>query len=712
MFKKFLENYFYILIYIVLIAVTILRIFSYENAIKKDNSKISAEDTYSIECIVVSIPKTNGDTVSFNAKILSGVKIKNYAHVSINYAEKLEVCLGDKLHFKGKAYNLPDGLNPGGFSYKDYLKSQGASVGFKSTIYRISKHEKSYLAPIYRLRNNIAKKAFTYFPKDEASLVNALVTGSKDEMTEDLKENYRKAGVYHIIAVSGLHLNLIIMFLSVIYLGFRRYGRTRSILAFLVTLACSLFVLLFTGLGVSVRRAAIMSVALCSAIFVGREYSPFASLFVALIAVVNLSPGSYADISMQLSFSATAGVLFGVWIINKYDFRKYKLSGIYQSIIITSCANLFTMPFVIYSFGYVSSVSLFSNLIIIPFTAFLLGMSYLFAICSVFMPEFLLKIIANITVVPAFAVNFITKSLAKIPFSYIAIPAKIFYAVLLFTLIFVVIMKMKRGKVLLSSVLIVANIFSISYNTYKRDCEVTFINVGQGDCALISASDGVNIMIDCGSESHSNIAENEIIPYLRRQNVHKIDALFVTHYHEDHVNGICDLINNGYVKSLVLPDRLPVYYEKENAFIIYEAASKKNVPIKHVSKDDTVTINDHKFDILNPDTNYTMEANDASMVIKYTYGKTKVLFTGDIEYLGQYLLIDQVKDIDIVKVAHHGGQNAFNGQLAKKLSGKYAVISCGENNKYKHPHDDTLKAFKEYKILRTDKHGPIKLKIN
>ncbi len=453
MFKKFFENYFYILIYIVLISVTVLRIFSFENSIEEDISKISPEDTYSVDCIVTSIPKTNGDTVSFNAKILSGIKIKNSAHVSIKYAEKLEVCLGDKLHLKGKVYDLPDSLNPGGFSYKDYLKSQGVSVGFKSNIYNISKHEKSYLAPIYKLRSKITQKAFTYFPKDEASLVNALVTGSKDEMTDELKENYRKAGVYHIIAVSGLHLNLIIMFLSVIYLGFRKYGKARSVMAFLVTLICSVFVLLFTGLGVSVRRAAIMSVALCSAIFVGREYSPFASLFIALIAIINLSPGSYADSSMQLSFSATAGVLFGVWIIDKYDFTKYKLSGLYQSIAITTCANLFTMPFVIHSFGYISSVSLFSNLIIIPITAFLLGMSYLFAICVVFMPEFILKIIADITVVPAYTVNFITKWISKIPFSYIAVPAQIFYAVLLSALVFAIILKMKRHKAILSSVL-------------------------------------------------------------------------------------------------------------------------------------------------------------------------------------------------------------------------------------------------------------------
>jgi beta-lactamase superfamily II metal-dependent hydrolase len=271
---------------------------------------------------------------------------------------------------------------------------------------------------------------------------------------------------------------------------------------------------------------------------------------------------------------------------------------------------------------------------------------------------------------------------------------------------------MKRCKIVLSSFLIVANIFFITYNTYKRDCEVTFINVGQGDCALIQASDGINVMIDCGSESHSNISKNEIIPYLRKENVYKIDVLFVTHWHEDHVNGICDLINNGYVKSLVLPDRLPLDDEKENAFLVYEAASNKNLPVRHVSKDDAITIDGHRFDILNPDTNYTMGANDASMVIKYTYGKTKVLFTGDVESLGQYLLLDSVEDIDIVKVAHHGGENKFSDELSKKLSGKYAVISCGENNKYKHPHDDTLKAFKDYKILRTDKLGPIKLKLN
>ena len=712
MFKKFAESYLYILIYIVIAAVTVIRIFGFEQDFKSDVSKAANLKDCKVECIVTSIPKISDDYLTFNARITDGLKLKNYAHIELGYAQNLEVCLGDTITLTGKIFSTPMPLNPGGYSYGKYLKSQGVSVVIKSNIYNISKHSHSALIPLYAARGKITENAFLYMPQDEASVVNALVTGSKDEMTESLKETFRRAGVYHIIAISGLHLNLIIMFLSVLYLGFRANSMLKKLVAFLVTFLGCGFVLVFTGLGISVQRAAIMAIVLCIAAFCQREYSPTASLFAAFVIILNISPSAYLDTSFQLSFSATAGILFALEIINRYDFDKYPYPNLIKSVILTTCANIFTLPFLIMTFGRISLVSVVSNLVIAPITAFLLGMSYLFGIASLVMPPAICKLIANITVVPAFAMNFASSVFSKIPFSYVEVTTTLLCTALALAIGCFIVAKSKKYKLTLCAVFVIANMFFVSYNVYKEDCNLTFVSVGQGDCALINDTKGTAIMIDCGSESHSSISADEVIPYIRRQGIYKIDALVLTHFHTDHTNGIFELIDRGYLKSVILPDRLPSEDETENAKKIYDALVSKGIPIHHISQGDTLTVNSkHKFRVLSPDEKYNMSANNSSLVLEYSYDKKRVLFTADIEEEAMYPLLNILKSYDITKVSHHGGKNTLNSSFAQKISGKYAVISCGKDNRYNHPHKDTLKAFKDFEILRTDLKGPIQFSL-
>jgi hypothetical protein len=146
--------------------------------------------------------------------------------------------------------------------------------------------EKSILRPLYEMRTRITEDIFLNFDLPEAALVNALVTGSKDEMPETQKENYRRAGVYHIIAVSGLHLGLLLMFLFASVSSVKLKSFSKKLLSLAITFAGGIFLMVFTGFGISVQRAAFMALFLCVAGLVSRDYSPMSSLFCVLAVVI------------------------------------------------------------------------------------------------------------------------------------------------------------------------------------------------------------------------------------------------------------------------------------------------------------------------------------------------------------------------------------------------------------------------------------------
>ena len=286
----------------------------------------------------------------------------------------------------------------------------------------------------------------------------------------------------------------------------------------------------------------------------------------------------------------------------------------------------------------------------------------------------------------------------------------VIYALILFAFF-----KFKRRNIrfAIAIAVIVANMLCLSYNRLNPRSDITFLNAGQGDCAVIHSSDGLNVMIDCGSESVYNFGASQAIPYIQNQGITKLDYLFLSHYHDDHAKGAVILMESGYVKNLVLPNRPLGDDEKLLADEIYKSAVTNNVPVIHVSSGDTISYGNHRFDILNPEKAKYADTNDGSIVIQYTFLESSVLFCGDVDSLAQYNMLPKISKCDIVKVAHHGAKTSMSHKLADATECKYAVISCGKDNIYSHPDPDTLDAYEKSKILRTDiSNAPISFTIN
>lgn len=233
------------------------------------------------------------------------------------------------------------------------------------------------------------------------------------------------------------------------------------------------------------------------------------------------------------------------------------------------------------------------------------------------------------------------------------------------------------------------------------DLKVHYIDVGQGDSELIQVGDK-NILIDAGT------SDKKALDYLQSIGVTKIDYAIATHPHEDHIGSMDDIINNISVGTFYAPKITTTTKTFEN---MINALKKKNLQITVPKVGDTLNIGDATLTFLAPNSTKYDDLNNYSIVCKLKYGNTSFLFTGDAEDISEGEMLQKQLDIqaDVLKVGHHGSDSSTTEKFLDKVNPKYAVISCGKDNSYGHPHKVTLDKLnaKNINVFRTDLEGTI-----
>jgi len=246
--------------------------------------------------------------------------------------------------------------------------------------------------------------------------------------------------------------------------------------------------------------------------------------------------------------------------------------------------------------------------------------------------------------------------------------------------------------------------------------EIYFVNVGQGDAAILHTSVGETILMDGGGasdyqDSNYNVGDKVLVPYMISHGFTDIDYAIVTHFHKDHAEGIISAVNNLTVKNIVMPDSNP---QNEYRAILETLAKEKNINIIYAQKDGMISFKSGlKLQFLAPDNiqRLSNEPNDTSIVTQVNYYQFCGLFTGDTTDTADE---GYPRYIDLLKVAHHGSDTASSESDINHLCPKYAVISVGKNNSYDLPAEAVLETLENVKanILRTDIMGDIRFKIH
>ena len=607
--------------------------------------------------------------------------------------------IGQIIRIKAKYVEPQQQRNYGGFDYNLYLKTKKIYGSFKAESIEIIGKNNSLkykiLEWIIRIRTLIKEKLEKNLSKESSSILIGLLIGDKTNIEKDVIEEYRKASLSHILAISGTHISYIILILDYIC---KRIKKKR--LGQILTIIVLLFFIALTGATPSVIRASIMCImSILSSIF-KRQYDFWTSLSVSLIIQILYNPYIIFDLGLILSYSGVIGIIVFNRIIKKY----IKLNSISMCL----SANIVIIPILIYNYNTLSLSFFISNMFvsILIGPIIVLGFVYIFFNFKsiIFILEILLKVL-----------NSVAKICSKIPFSEIFVSTPSIISIILFYLfLYLTLKNYKKSAV---AVIILCILFNFNYQIFNNNCLlINFIDVNQGDSCLIRYG-SKNILIDTGGSTDTNydIGKNITLPYLLDRKVSVLDYVLITHFDADHSQGLMYLLKKIKIKNIIIskqPEET-IYYKET-----LQQANKNNIKILYVKKGDIIEVGKIKFVIIHPQDYYinNNQLNNNSIVCKLKYNSFSMLFTGDIEEEAEKEILKQKIDISakVLKVAHHGSKSSSIGEFLKRVSPQIALIGVGENNKFGHPNDVVLERLESIGccIYRTDQNGEISLIIN
>ena len=526
---------------------------------------------------------------------------------------------------------------------------------------------------------------------ENGGLIWTFISGEIGDLDTDTKSLMRETGTSHLMAISGLHIGLVsglvywIARVLLIPLFLVRLEQTATKLPLLAAIMFAWFYGNQVGWPPSAQRAVIM-VGLFS---VGKFFEISISLgdCLGLAAVIILfrEPSEFHSLSFQLSFSAVLGIALFLpkfqSIISK-DWHPLT-KKILLSMGVTVGANLGTLPLVGWYFQEFAWVGLFTNLVVMPLMA---SVAVPFSLVGALLPEsFSLFCFCLADVSIDISLRLLQMFQAE--------PIVVAFNILDMTLCAMLIFCM-RWRLWLGFLFLLAPYYPTEKVT---GLEVRFLAIGQGDASLIRWDDGRDWLVDGGAFSF------ELVPYLRREGIQKLDRVIVSHAHPDHFGGLFLVLEKLEVQKLIV-SRFPEKNEKQYEELLLLAA-EKNIEIQMVDNwdDKGVTL----FHPINWRAKGKHYVNEESIVFTAEYGKHRFLFTGDIEEQAEQYLENVIGDIDVLKVAHHGSRTSSSPKFISEVQPEFSVISSGIDNRFGHPHRETLYTLRDSKILRTDRLGTI-----
>ncbi len=647
---------------------------------------------------------------------------------------------GDIIQFKSSIKSIRNFQNPGGFDYKRFLQLKGIYGSTWTGVNKIKilncDDKINIISRLIRQIEMLRIKFFYYILNQtdysrSGQIIASLITGKKEVISSDIRDLFSKAGISHLLAISGLHLSIVsLLFFSLFYRFFSLFhpllisGKSKKIAGVLTIIPLVLYGI-FTGFSPSCQRALIMIIVLIFSFIREKEKDIISSLSLAGILILFMDPAALFSISFQLSFSAVIFIVYGASLLKQYmPFMTGKRWWFKTGMIlfITLFAGLGTSPLTAHYFNVVSIIAPISNFIAIPVLGFIvlpLGLvclisfswfpifaGFIVFVCSKFI-SYLIIFSQFIIILPFAWSRTITLNWIEITVIY-----------LFFISFFLLLKGYKKTVTLLSLVIFLLALFNFinikSSQNSENDLHITIIDVGQGSSTFIQTPQGVNIIVDGGGFSDISSFDTGryiIAPFLWKQRVKTIDYVILTHPESDHLNGLIFILDNFNVKTLIKNSdkRDTITYKS-----MIQICEKHNIrvynPLDHKKNIDLGPVRFNFFDSSPKKDIYNL--NNNSLVFKLIYNDFSILFPGDILKLREKNLSEK-NDIDlssnILLAPHHGSFSSSSKVFLEKVLPSSVIISCGWHNRYGFPDQKVLKRYKNMgiAIFRTDENGAV-----
>lgn len=617
--------------------------------------------------------------------------------------------MGSRVRVAGETESFQGALNPGEFDYRSYMLLEGYDFFLNSGTVLWNDNNNTVNEFLYRIRKRLEGVLENSLPSGEAGIMKAMLLGNKEGLEPESKELYRINGIAHILAISGLHISLLGMGL------FRILNRCGLPLKITVPI-CIVFLFLYgqmTGMSSSAFRAVIMFTLQLSARFLLRSYDMLTAVSVAAAIVTAVAPLSLFQTGFQLSFGAVLGIALITPRFPRISF------GPGRAFLASLSVQLMTLPVLLTSYYEFPLYSLLLNLIIIPLMSVAAGSGLLAILLGLFFPA-----AGCAAALPALCVlklyEFLCIGICHMPFYTFIVgcpePWKAVVYYFLLGLGIAVAGKRKdqkkkgiSGGQKIAFVLWGSAVMLLFTAAPPGKLQISILDVGQGDAICIRAPDGTTILVDGGSSSKKNVGTKSLLPWLKYQGIKTVDYIFLSHMDEDHISGIEELMLKQEERTcgvnflrLVVP---PSAKDEEAWKRISAAAARGKTKLYEMKRFDRIEAAGLTIACLYPETaEAKVKGNAGSMVLSLTYGEFDMLLTGDLEgegekalcqYLSQLEQSGKGKDYEVLKVAHHGSKNSTQTELLSLLRAEIALISCGKDNRYGHPHRETTDRLKQ-----------------
>lgn len=684
--------------------------------------------------------------------------------------------IGEILLVNGKVHTFSSATNEGGFDERNFYFSQ--KIDFMVNAPKIERpaagNSGHMRLPVvvserlWRLRQRISEVYRNAMEQSIAGVLSVMLVGDKSRIDTETKGLYQKAGISHILAISGLHVSLVGMGL---YRFFRRRGLKYGT-AFGAAFAVTLSYAFMSGNGVSTQRAVGMMLLCMLADVLGRGYDLLNALGGVVLLLLWENPFLIGYSGFQFSVTAilaiaTAGTCILVEAKNGDEYKKagkgterrvdekegasVVMVGRSRGISVLQCMNKLYGAFAVW-LGTLPLVALYYYEI--PMYAALLNMLVLPLMPILFLCGLMGGVVgcvnlsaAKILLIPCTVILQIYEKLAEtflhLPQANLIVGKPGVFRIFLFYGFFLVIAAIWK-KIRTSHALRViglAVLFLLLVFPQKQPQEIVVMDVGQGDGTFLRTKEKLAVFVDGGSSNVKGVGTYRILPFLKAKGVRKMDYWLVSHGDLDHISGLLEVLESGYqVEHLVVSEWAFLNEtESENMQKLLALADQTDTPVLMVAAGDLLQMTETRISFLWPqrESEGTSDTNDNSLVFLYEDEDFRGIFAGDISSETEKALVkayveydsendgseqhwgqmmqgagENLLDVDFYKVNHHGSKYSSCEEWLAALSPKVATISCSAKNSYGHPHEETLGRLQEAEaiVYRTDEVGAITIR--
>ncbi len=640
---------------------------------------------------------------------------------SIRYGWVLALC--------GPIESPPESGNPGEFSPRQYYNANGISFVMRVRgrqyvrILDTCSGAAFMRTVVLPLRTHVLSEIDRDVGGEEGEFLKGLMIGERTGLSPGVQRAFLDSGVAHILAVSGSNVAVVAgAVLAVI--SFFRVSKAVSRLL----MACALVMyMLVTGSQPPVVRATIMALSLFLGDSVGRRVHPLQSVGLAALIMLTADARQLFDIGFQLSFGAVIAILLLTpRLLGMVTHRGHRtlvwgvVRTAYSLFAVSIAASVGTLPLTGMAFGRLSIVGFIANLIIVPAT----GVSVVLGIISAAVApihEWVASSYASLNRLVLMLTIEGAERAASVPWATVdtlwfrPIDALSYYTVLA---CFIVL-----GNPPLARRMFIASLAAINVSLFwpsadiaefmAGECRIVMIDVGQGDAILLQSPGGQNVLVDTGPPSRDGSPwGTSVVPLLKRLDVQSLDAVIITHFHDDHAGGLMQVLRTCNVRRLVVP---PHIVRTAGALL-----DRIEVPVTVASRGDILGDSLCRFYVLDPeevDSNTPGDLNNQSLVVKMQFGGVSVLLMGDAERDEENRLVScfgGFLESAILKIGHHGSKAGTGEEFLSVVRPEFALISVGRTNRFGHPAGSTVQRLEGagVEVFRTDESGAVFMATN